>query len=108
MAYQDLNPPYVHTKPYQCRGVVVAEVDEYIEKYRYHSDSRALFTTRTGRYNYNKLRQIIKYIGVHSGVPDIHPHSFRHYYATTLVRLGVDIRRVQILVGHCSVLLSLF
>ena len=84
-------------------GKLTAEVDEYIEKYRYHSDSRALFTTRTGRYNYNKLRQLIKYIGVHSGVPDIHPHSFRHYYATTLVRLGVDIRRVQILVGHARI-----
>ena len=84
-------------------GKLTAEIDEYIEKYKYHSDSRALFTTRTGRYNYNKLRQIIKYIGVHSGVPDIHPHSFRHYYATTLVRLGVDIRRVQILVGNARI-----
>ena len=84
-------------------GKLTAEVDEYIEKYRYHSDPRALFTTMTGRYNYNKLRQIIKYIGFHGGVPDIHPHSFRHYYATTLVRLGVDIWRVQILVGHARI-----
>ncbi len=80
-----------------------AEVIEYIKKFRNDSDKKALFTTRTGRYNYTKLREIVKYIGKKTGVEDVHPHSFRHYFATTLVRLGVDIRRVQILVGHARI-----
>lgn len=80
-----------------------AEVIEYIKKFRYDSDKKALFTTRTGRYNYTKLREIVKYIDRKTGVEDVHPHSFRHYFATTLVRLGEDIRRVQILVGHARI-----
>ena len=82
---------------------VSAEVEEYIKSYRYTSDPEALITTRTGRYNYNKLRGIVKLIGQRNGVPEVHPHCFRHYYATTLIKLGVDIRRVQILLGHARI-----
>jgi len=33
---------------------------------------------------------------------DLHPHSFRHHFGTTLVERGADIRSVQMLMGHSS------
>ena len=82
---------------------VSAEVEEYIKNYRYKSDPKALITTRTGRYKYTKLRALGKSVGRKSGVPAGHPQCFRHYYATALIKLGVDVRRVQILLGHARI-----
>jgi len=33
----------------------------------------------------------------------IHPHSFRHYAATNMLRAGVNIRIVQEILGHSSI-----
>jgi integrase/recombinase XerD len=37
------------------------------------------------------------------GMPDVHLHRFRHYFATTLVERGADIRIVQSLMRHSSI-----
>jgi site-specific recombinase XerD len=38
-----------------------------------------------------------------AGVADAELHSFRRTYATTLLRKGVDIRTVQMLLGHSDI-----
>ena len=45
----------------------------------------------------NKFREWSKSAGV-----DLHTHSFLHYFATTLVEKGANIKVVQELLGHTS------
>jgi integrase/recombinase XerD len=46
-------------------------------------------------------RQLVKRYGELIG-KHVHPHSFRHSYAINMVRHGVDIRRLQQVLGHAS------
>ena len=67
------------------------------------SDQRALLTTDRGRMPYEYIRSMIKKIGVRIGMPEIHAHSFRHFYGTYMYRTTNDLRLVQILLGHASI-----
>ena len=47
--------------------------------------------------------QLIEKLGRRAGIKGLHPHSLRHWLATTWVNKGLDVRKLQLLLGHASV-----
>lgn len=89
----------------------IKEINYYLESYRNHLNIKKeaediLFLNRRG----NKLTRvmvftIVKELAVASGIQkNISPHTFRHSFATHLVEGGADLRAVQEMLGHESIL----
>lgn len=53
-----------------------------------------------GQLNVRMVHRLISFFGKKAGIEGLHPHAFRHHYATRLVRGGVDLFTLQKLLGH--------
>jgi integrase/recombinase XerD len=59
-------------------------------------DENRLFPLTT-RHVWHVVRKYGRMVGI-----DVHPHTLRHSFAIHLVRSGLDLRRVQKLLGHSN------
>lgn len=69
----------------------------YIKKENIHPTD-TLFSIKS-----KELYNIVKKYAIAAGIDDLSPHGLRHYFATTLVESGADIRAIQALLGHASI-----
>jgi len=82
-------------------GINYPSLKNYIQQWRFPIGD-TLFTTENAPIKPVYIRKRIKDIAKKAGVPWIHPHSFRHFYATNLLKSGARITIVQQLLGHAK------
>jgi len=74
-------------------------LDEYIQwrrKFPYRGSLVFPFSRQRGW-------QLVEKLGRRVGIKGLHPHSLRHLLATTWVGKGLDVKKLQVLLGHASI-----
>jgi integrase/recombinase XerD len=90
--------------------ITIKYIKLYRDHVRVHQDVKkgaedVLFLNRRGRpLSRAMIFTIVKELGERSGIgKTISPHTFRHSFATHLLKNGADLRAIQQMLGHESI-----
>jgi len=93
----------IPVKDYVLHGTQHPSLVNYIKNHRYKTHASYIFTQKSGKITEEQARKDIKTAARKAGMGWIHPHSFRHFYATNLLKHGIHVKIVQILLGHSNI-----
>lgn len=89
------------TKNRKDRSIPIA--DRIVEPLREQCAGKATHDKVFGGLNSRSVYRIINKLALAAGLEGFHPHSLRHFFGTTLVERGANLRVVQELMGHGSI-----
>ncbi len=88
-------------------GIHKLATDELVllTKLKADTDSEFVFPGRDGgRMSRSNVNRMLKDVGKRAGLPTMHPHALRHACGHELAMQGMDTRRLQVYLGHKSIM----
>jgi integrase/recombinase XerD len=81
--------------------ILSEKVSKKLQKYIGDRRRGLVFTGRNGTLSKRTIQKIVKGTAEKAGLKkNVHVHTLRHSFATHLLEAGVDIRKIQELLGH--------
>lgn len=69
----------------------------------YNPDNFIFCTSNGTMHNTSDLQRKLRRIGENLGIEGVHPHTLRHTFATRGAELGIDLKVMQMLLGHTKI-----